>query len=269
MISAGDRAALPAVVLTGLFVVLLTVIINPDPSQCVYAVPGEAMVGVAAAYIIMALMCTYPNLARAVSVLAAMVMVHFVTALFTGMAYSALPGSTVSGMDGMFYALTDYLPGFIFQAAIGLLAAPVAAATLGGIEDETERVRIGQLRSLRGVESPDDALDRMCEDPAISGVALCAGHLCWGGGIWRGDPQAACERIRLLVRRSEKTSEMFELGDTRLAVDARHGHIVAVAVNDPDMDYIGHAAAQSVHRFAAKRLMPVRPGYPVARPDNE
>jgi len=269
MTTAGDRAALPAVALTGLFVVLLTVIVNPDPSHCVYPVPVAAMVGVLAAYIITAMMCTYPSLGRSVSVLAGMAMAHFAAALFTGMAYSALPGSTLSGMDGVFYALTDYLPGFMFQAAIGLLAGPVAAATWGGIEDETHRVRIGQLRSLRGVESPDDALDRMCEDPAIAGVALCAGHLCWGGGIWRGDPEAACERIRLLVRRSEKTSEVFDLGETRLAVDARQGHIVAVAINDPDMDYIGHAAARSVHQFAAKRLMPVRPGRPVVRPDQE
>ncbi len=269
MTSRADRAALPAVVLTGLFAVLLNLAINPDPSHVVYPVPIEAMVGIAAAYIIIALMCTYPSLGRSAGVLAAMIAVHLLTALLAGLGYSALPGSGFSSIDGLLYSLTSYLPGFMLHAAIGLLAAPVAAATFGGVEDEARRLRVGQLRSLRGVESPDDALDRLCEDPAISGVALCAGHLSWGGGIWRRDPEAACHRIRLILRRSGNNSQTMELGDANLAIEARQGHVVAVAINDPELGYVGKAAARSVHQFAARRLMPVRPGHAISESTDE
>jgi hypothetical protein len=109
----------------------------------------------------------------------------------------------------------------------------------------------------------------MCEDPDVAGVVLCAGHLCWGGGIWARDPESACRRAGLLARRSENASSAFSLGDTRLTIDSRHGRLVAVAISSPSLDYLGHAVAHNVHQFAAKRLMPVRPGYPATQAEEE
>jgi len=238
MCDPGRKAALPAVLLTGLFAVLLAVMLNQGGVLARQPVPTAVHVGLAAAYLITALLTTGAEIVRGVVVFVAMLATQAVMALFTGLAYAAAPGGALDAPAAFVYALTGYLPGLLLQSAVVFLMAPMAAAWWGGPEAEVRRKRMPRVPHIRDAESFQDFLDRACEWPEVAGVAICEGEQAWGAGIWRSDPAAACERARSVLARTGKASHLFILGDAALGVYTRKDRIVAVSLGDASHRHI-------------------------------
>ncbi|GEM_PF-3680690 len=249
MYNPGRKAALPAVLLVGLFVILLAAMLNQGATLARQPVPTAVHVGLAAAYLITALLVTGAEIARALIVLPAMLATQALVALGMGEVYAAMSGGGLDLAAGFVYALAGYLPGLLLQSAVGFLMAPVAAAWWGGAEAEVRRKRLPRVSPIRDAESLQELLNSICEWPEVAGVAVCEGAQAWGAGIWRRDPQAACQRAGLMLACTGKASELLILGEAALGVYVRKDRIVAVSLSDTSQRHIAQAIGRSLCRI--------------------
>jgi len=258
----GRRCALAATLLTALWVVLLAGILNSSTGMARIPVPPAVHIGLAVAYLLVACISTGAQLLRAAVVFAAMLITQGFMTLSAGLIYIAMAGNAISTGEAWLYALSDYLPGLLLQAVVVFLSGPVIASWWGGQEAEARRRRIAQLPAVRSIEGIQDALDTICASPDIAGVVIRSGEQTLGGGIWYRDPEAACDRIRILAKATDKATDLFVLGGAAVAVSVRKERLVAVALADADISYLSAAVAHRLHRVAHKlaTLAPPVPG---------
>ena len=197
------RAALPAVLLTGLFVALLVVMLQ---SREPIPVPLAVHVGLAAAYIIMALLTTGAHPVRTVAVLLTMLATQAAMALLIALVYvaTAVGGADMALPAAWIYSLTGDLTGLLLQAAVVFLMAPVAGAWWGVQSQQQTLQSMSGLAPIQDGPSFQQALDALCKQSPVAGVAVCRGRKSLGAGIWRADPKAACERAGAILEPTEK-----------------------------------------------------------------
>lgn len=243
------KAALPAVLLTGLFVALLVVMMQ---SRGPAPVPVGLHVGLGAAYLIVALLVAGADPVHAAGVLLVMLATQAAMALLIALVYVAAEAPGMALSEAWIYSLTSHLPGLLLQAAVVFLMAPVAAAWLGGQQHEESLHLVRKLPAMHDGPSLQKALDMLCERPPVAGVAVCRGRKSLGAGVWSADPKAACQRGRLLVERAGKACSFFPLDQAGLWVDIRSDRDVVIIMDDPTTEHLARAIGARLRAAVAK-----------------
>ncbi|NLJ35912.1 MAG: hypothetical protein GX358_06760 [candidate division WS1 bacterium] len=251
------RAALPAVLLTGLFVALLVVMLQ---SREPILVPLAVHVGLATAYIIMALLTTGAHPVRTVAVLLTMLATQAAMALLIALVYvaTAVGGADMALPAAWIYSLTGDLTGLLLQAAVVFLMAPVAGAWWGVQSQQQTLQSMSGLAPIQDGPSFQQALDALCKQSPVAGVAVCRGRKSLGAGIWRADPKAACERAGAILEPTEKRRLFIPLGQAGLWVDSHQDRVIAIILDDPTTEKQARALGARLHAAVARVMEPQR-----------
>ncbi|MFP3904708.1 MAG: hypothetical protein ACLFWB_10750 [Armatimonadota bacterium] len=204
------------------------------------------LLGLAVAYLIVALLVTGADAGRTIVVLSVMVAVHAVVAVVMGLGYDVFSPQPRGFPASFTFAVTGYLPGLLLQAAVGFLVAPMAADWYGGTQMLKRREKLGQMPRLREFNSFQQALDALCEVPGVAGAVVGDEGEVYGGGIWRSDPQAARRRTWHLLTNTGQTRQFFDLGEAGVMGVARHGRLVGIIVSDADDAWLAEQAANRI-----------------------
>ncbi|MFO7947670.1 MAG: hypothetical protein R6V19_12750 [Armatimonadota bacterium] len=244
MQSQGRRAALPALCIAAVAAALFAAVIRPGGASM--PVQPAMLLGLAVAYLIVALLVTRADAGGTIVVLSVMVGVHGVLAVVMGLAYDVFSPQPRGFPASFIFAVTGYLPGLLLQAAVGFLIAPMAADWYRGTEMLQRREKLGQMPRLREFDSFQQALDALCEVPEVAGAVVGDEGEVYGGGIWRSDPQSARHRTWHLLTNTGQTRQFFDLGDAGIMGVARHGRLVGVMVSDTNDAWLAEHAANKI-----------------------
>jgi hypothetical protein len=171
---------------------------------------------------------------------------------------TAVGGADMALPAAWIYSLTGDLTGLLLQAAVVFLMAPVAGAWWGVQSQQQTLQSMSGLAPIQDGPSFQQALDALCKQSPVAGVAVCRGRKSLGAGIWRADPKAACERAGAILEPTEKRRLFIPLGQAGLWVDSHQDRVIAIILDDPTTEKQARALGARLHAAVARVMEPQR-----------